>query len=520
MKLPDLAKNVSKTFLWLFIGILLLWGCRRADKKPNIVFIMTDDHSYQTLSAYDGRYIQTPNLDRIASEGFIFTNSFVTNSISAPSRADMLTRKFSHINGLTDNAVRFDSSQVTYPKLLQQAGYQTALIGKWHLKSNPTGFDFWRILPDQGIYYNPDFIWMDGKTRQEEGYVINIITDLSIDWLKKHDDSKPFCLLIHHKAVHREWSPDTTYLNSFNSENFPVPPNYFDTYEGRVAAQQQEMSIIKDMDLVYDLKLADAENEIHSPLEGWLRNGLLGRMNEAQRKAWDEHYQPVAQDFKSRKLSGDSLALWKYQHYLQDYLRCVRSVDDNVGRLLDYLDESGLSDNTIVIYCSDQGFYLGEHGWFDKRFMYEQSLRTPLLVRLPKSYHQKGEISEMVQNIDYAPTILDFAGIKIPAEMQGMSMKPLLTGYHPADWRNAIYYHYYEYPGVHAVKRHYGIRTEQYKLIHFYNDIDTWELFDLKNDPDEMHNLADSEKYSRLVEDLKKQLNDLQISYGDTTFLK
>lgn len=515
MKLADFGKIVTKTTFWLLTGVCLFSGCRRMDKRPNIIFIMTDDHSYQTISAYDGRFIHTPNIDRIANEGFIFQNSFVSNSISAPSRAVMLTGKFSHMNGLTDNAIRFDSSQVTYPKLLQQAGYQTALIGKWHLKSNPTGFNYWSILPDQGVYYNPDFIGMNGETERKEGYVTNLITDFSIDWLKNRDRSKPFCLLVHHKAVHREWSPDTTHLHLFSRETFAVPSTFFDNYEGRMAAQQQEMSISRNMDLVYDLKLADSGNRIQSPLSGWLREGLLSRMNQTQLKAWNKHYLPIAEEFLKRKLSGDSLSVWKYQHYMQDYLRCVKSVDDNIGRLLNYLDESGLSDNTIIIYCSDQGFYMGEHGWFDKRFMYEQSLRTPLLIRLPGSNRQKGSITGMVQNIDYAPTILDYAGVEIPAEMQGMSLRPLLEGSKPLLWRDAIYYHYYEYPGIHAVKRHYGIRTSKYKLIHFYNDIDCWELYDLENDPDEIHNLINDKNYSQLTDELKRQLKQLQTRYKD-----
>jgi arylsulfatase A-like enzyme len=482
--------------------------------KPNIVFIMTDDHSYQTLSAYDRRFIKTPGLDRIANEGVLFTNSFVANSICGPSRACMLTGKHSHANGFRDNRDEFDGSQQTFPKLLQQAGYQTAIIGKWHLKSEPTGFNYWNILPDQGNYYNPDFIDKNGKKR-EEGYVTNLITDFSIDWMKKRDESKPFCLLVHHKAVHRVWMPDTPYLKLFKDQKFPLPSNFYDDYSGRTAAGKQEMSIIKDMDLVYDLKMLDKEGIIQTPYRNAYKNGEYARMTDAQRKAWDEVYDPIIRHFIEAKLEGKELAEWKYNRYMQDYLASVRSLDDNVSRLLDYLDESGLAENTVVVYTSDQGFYMGEHGWFDKRFMYEESFRTPLIMRLPKAYHAHGKISQLVQNIDYAPTILELAGIQIPSDIQGASLLPLLKGEKPANWRKSLYYHFYEFPGEHAVRRHYGIRTDRFKLIHFYNDCDTWELFDLKKDPSEMKNVYNDPKYKNLIENLKLQLRDLQEKYND-----
>ncbi|GJM33880.1 MAG: sulfatase [Saprospiraceae bacterium] len=477
---------------------------------PNIIFIMTDDHAYQAMSAYDDRYLQTPNLDRIAKEGVLFTNSFVSNSICAPSRAVMLTGKHSHLNGQRDNFTRFDSSQATFPKYLQQAGYQTALIGKWHLKSQPTGFDHWEVLIGQGNYYNTDFI-ENGQRKRSEGYVTDVITDKSLSWLETRDKEKPFCLLLHHKATHRIWMPDTALLNQFAGIDFPVPDNFFDDYKDREAAAAHVMGIYRDMDLVYDLKMMDKAGALQTQYRKNYEN-MYGRMNAQQKAAWDAYYLPIIDQFMAADLQGEALALWKYQRYMQDYLKCVQSVDNNVGRVLDYLEEQGLAENTIVVYTSDQGFYLGEHGWFDKRFMYEQSLRTPLAMRFPKGIKIKGSVNQMVQNIDYAPTLLDFAGLDIPEDMQGLSFKKILTGEDQA-WRESIYYHYYEFPNEHGVKKHYGIRTDRYKLIHFYEDIDEWELFDLKTDPEEMFNLYGQKAYDTLTTDLKQQLTKLQKVY-------
>ena len=479
-------------------------------EKPNILFIMTDDHSFQTISAYSDKLIETPNIDRIAEEGVIFPNSFVGNSICAPSRATMLTGKHTHKNGQVDNRVTFDGSQTTFPKLLQQAGYQTALVGKWHLRSDPTGFDYWNILPGQGQYYNPDFIEM-GEQKQYEGYCTTLTTDFALDWLENRDAEKPFCLLLHHKAPHRTWQPDTLHFNEFADKVYPVPDNFFDDYEGRTAAAEQRLSIrANDMDIRYDLKMQDEQIESRFP-------GMdhTARMNEQQEKAWNAHYKPITEDFLEKDLEGRELYLWKYQRYMRDYLACIRSVDENVGRVLDYLKENGMDENTLVVYTSDQGFYMGEHGWFDKRFMYEESLRTPLLMRLPKDYPAKGEITKLVQNIDYAPTFLDLAGVEIPEEMQGKSMRPILLE-DEVEWRDGIYYHYYEFPNEHMVKRHYGIRTDRYKLIHFYNDIDEWELYDLKEDPSEMNNLIDSEEHAQLIDSLRNELTKLQELYEDT----
>ena len=484
-------------------------------KKPmNILYIMSDDHSYQTISAYDNRFVHTPNIDWIANHGVRFTESFVANSLSGPSRACMLTGKHSHKNGFTDNTRTFDGSQQTYPKLLQKAGYQTAIIGKWHLTSDPTGFDYWDILTGQGDYYNPDFI-LNGKKIRREGYVTNIIADLTIDWMEnKRDKDKPFCVLMHNKAPHRVWSPDTCDLDLYNDVEYPLPENFYDDYAGRKAAAKQKINIMRDMDIVYDNKMADKENEIHSnkDLEAWGRANY-NRMTPSQREQWDRHYDPIIKKFKQAGLTGKALAEWKYQRYMHDYMRVVASVDRNVGRVIDYLRKHDLLDNTLIVYTSDQGFYMGEHGWFDKRFMYEESFRTPLLMYLPGGKH--GDVKEMVQNIDYAPTFLELAGVPVPKDIQGMSLLPLLQGKNVKNWRKSLYYHYYEYPAEHSVCRHYGIRTERYSLIHFYNDINTWELYDIKKDPESMHNLYGKPGTEKLTRKLKKQLFDLQKMYDD-----
>ena len=492
----------------------------QAQKKPmNIVFIMSDDHSYQTISAYDKRFISTPNIDWLADNGVKFQESFVANSLSGPSRACMLTGKHSHANGFTDNSKTFDGGQQTFPKLLQKQGYQTAMIGKWHLTSLPTGFNYWDILIGQGDYYNPDFL-SNGKKLRRPGYVTNIIADMAIDWMEnKRDKNKPFCLLMHNKAPHRVWNPDTCDLRLYDDVTYPLPKTFYDDYAGRLAAQKQEMSIIKDMDLVYDNKMADKENEIHTTtgLEQWGR-GNYKRMTPSQRAQWDSYYDPIIKKFKEDKLSGKALAEWKYQRYMHDYMRVIHSVDRNVGRVIEYLRQHGLLDNTMIVYTSDQGFYMGEHGWFDKRFMYEESFRTPLLVYYPGGKH--GVVKEMVQNIDYARTFLDVAGAKVPSDIQGRSFLPLLEGKKPANWRQSLYYHYYEYPAEHSVCRHYGIRTKRYSLMHFYNDINAWELYDLKKDPDQMHNIYGKPGTEKLTKNLKKQLLQLQVQYDDPIRLK
>ena len=496
-------------------------GCdcrRQAPVRPmNILYIMTDDHTEQMMSCYDTRYASTPNLDRIAAEGVRFTNSFVANSLSGPSRACMLTGKHSHKNGFYDNTTCvFDGSQQTFPKLLQQAGYETAVIGKWHLESLPTGFDHWEIVPGQGDYYNPDFIRQDGDTVRNQGYITNLITDKSLEWLRsEHDPRKPFCLLVHHKAQHRNWMADTCNLALYEDLDFPLPETFFDDYEGRPAAAAQQMSIMKDMDMIYDLKMwrPDKQSRLKNTYEAF-----VGRMTPQQRAVWDRFYTPQIEEFYRRNPQGRELAQWKFTRYMRDYMKVLKSLDDNVGRLLDYLDEAGLAENTLVVYTSDQGFYMGEHGWFDKRFMYEESFRTPLVMRMPGGTH--GDVTEMVQNIDYAPTFLELAGVSVPGDMQGVSLMSLLRGEHPEGWRKSLYYHFYEYPAEHMVRRHYGVRNGRWKLMHFYNDIDEWELYDLQNDPHELHNLCGRPEYAVPQREMTGELVSLQKQYNDTLALR
>lgn len=514
-----MKKNLYPAIAVALPAVVTLMSCAEKKEKPehyNIVYIMTDDHTAQMMSCYDNRYVETPNLDRIAKDGVKFVNSFVANSISGPSRACMFTGKHSHKNGFTHNEHGiFDGSQQTMPKLLQQAGYQTAIIGKWHLVSEPTGFDYWNILPGQGDYYNPDFIRMDGTTVREHGYVTNIVTDKSIDWMEnKRDKSKPFILFIHHKACHRNWLPEMKYLNEYEDKTFPLPENFYDDYAGRKAAAAQEMEIANNnhMDLVYDNKIY-SEGDQTRLTPTYL--SMINRLDSADRVRYDSLYQAITADFKQKNPQGKELAEYKYQRYMRDYAKVLKSLDDNVGKVLDYLEKSGLSKNTLVVYTSDQGFYMGEHGWFDKRFMYEESMSTPLVMKLPEGLDARGEITEMVQNIDYAPTFLELAGVEVPEDIQGVSLLPLLKGEHPKNWRKGLYYHFYEYPAEHAVKRHYGIRTERYKLIHFYRDIDEWELYDLEKDPMEMNNLYGKPGTEQITQELMKELNDLQVQYDD-----
>ena len=511
-QLPQLK---TMALMALSSATLLQANGQSKEKKPlNIVYIMTDDHTAQMMSCYDKRYMHTPNLDRIAEHGVRFTSSYVANSLSGPSRACMITGKHSHANGFTDNTTCvFDASQPTFPKMLQRAGYQTAVFGKWHLESLPTGFDKWEIVPGQGDYYNPRFIEMNGDTINQKGYLTDLITDKSIDWIEnQRDKDKPFCILIHHKAIHRNWLSKIEDLHLYEDRTFPVPRNFYDDYEGRPAAAAQEMSIDKDMDLIYDLKMD--RDDLNSSLKPTYLN-MIKRMNPQERKAWHEFYDSIASDFYSRDLKGRELAEWKFQRYVRDYMKVVKSLDDNVGRVLDYLEKSGLIENTLVVYTSDQGFYIGEHGWFDKRFMYEESFHTPLIMRLPEGFDRRGDISEMVQNIDYAPTFLEIAGAPIPDDMQGMSLMPLLRGDKNVKWRDALYYHFYEYPAEHSVKRHYGVSNGRYKLIHFYNDIDHWEFYDLLNDPYEMHNIYNVPAVKPLVEKMRHRLVELQKQYKD-----
>lgn len=533
-------------------------GGVQSDKPMNIIYIMCDDHSYQTLSAYDNRFVNTPNIDRLADEGYRFTNSFVANSLSGPSRACMLTGKHSHINGFTNNEHGiFDNTQLTFPKLLQANGYQTAVVGKWHLVTEPTGFDHWDVLIGQGEYYQPRFI-VNGDTVQARGYATDLVTERAIEWMESgRDEDKPFCLLVHHKAPHRSWQPAIEDLGAYDDVEFPLPDTFYDDYEGRLAAQLQEMQIANDMNVVYDLKMADPENEIHDsrghwPFESSGRNLYLGstdpdapiragKMTPEEQKAWDAYYGPIIDEYKAAGLTGDAQTEWMYQRYMKDYCSVINSVDRNVGRLYDYLAEEGLLENTMIVYTSDQGFFMGEHGFFDKRFMYEESFRTPLIIRMPDAMgrpkpgkssasvygpdYGAGEydINELVQNIDYGPTFLDLAGVEIPEEMQGESFLPLLMG-ERADrvqtsegkgWRESLYYHFHEYPAEHAVRRHYGVRTDRYTLIHYYNDIDSWELYDLKEDPQQLNNIYDTPEGQKIVQELEPELRRLQVLYED-----
>ena len=489
------------------------------NKRPNIVFIMSDDHAAQAISAFGHPISQlapTPNIDRIAKNGTKFYNNFCTNSICGPSRAVILTGKHSHLNGFRMNGDVFDGSQPTLPKYLKEAGYQTALFGKWHLHGLPEGFDEWNILVDQGNYYNPDFI--KGKdTTRIEGYTTDIITEMGLKWLKENSNSKePFLLMVQQKAPHRNWMPAPRHLNLYDSVKFPLPDTYFPEFENQVAAKQSLQTIYEDMYEGHDLKMSirkGSDSLRHNP---WKSD--FERMTKEQRDTWNKAYRPKNDAFHDANLSGKELDEWKGQRYLQDYLATVASVDDGVGKILDYLEENGLSENTIVVYTTDQGFYLGEKGFFDKRFMYEESLAMPLLIQYPKEIPAGSEVRALTQNLDFAPTFLDFANAEIPENMQGKSMRELLTRENgEKDFRDAIYYHYYDFPAFHMVKRHYGIRTERYKLMHFYDDIDTWEMYDLEKDPSEMNNIYEDPDYAVLREELHKSLVGLQKKYRVTS---
>lgn len=506
----------SQLLIYPFAGLSLLSACQQKQevKKPNIVFIMSDDHAYQAISAYGKALNHTPNIDRIANEGVIFSHGYVTNSICAPSRAVMLTGKHSFVNGKVDNLVSFNWDQDNFAKQLQGAGYQTAMIGKIHINGLPQGFDYSNVLPGQGQYYNPDFI-ENGVKKQYHGYCTKITTKLAMDWLgKKRDKDKPFLLLYHQKAPHRTWMPEKKYLDLFKDTTFLPPANFFDNFDKRPVAAQHEMGIFKHMDLAYDLKLLDDEGEIQTKYRKSAQR-MYNRMDSAQRAAWDAHYKPIIKEFKEKGLKGKELALWKYDRYVKDYLSTIQSVDDGVGELLDYLDKEGLAENTIVVYTSDQGFYLGEHGWFDKRFMYEESFRTPILMRYPKEIKAGTVVDQLIQNLDFAPTFMDYAGVDIPSDVQGESFRNIVNG-KTKEWRDAIYYTYYEYPGEHNVQRHNGVRTDRYKLIHFYYDSDTWELYDLKKDPTEMQNVYDDPAYKEIRKNMHEKFEEVRAKYGDS----
>ncbi len=467
-------------------------------ERPNILFVFTDDHAIRAISAYGSVLNQTPNIDRLSQEGMLFTRTFCGNSICAPSRATILTGKHSHANGHIDNGTTFNGAQVTFPKLLQEAGYQTAIVGKWHLRSAPTGFDHWQVLVGQGPYYNPPLRTAQG-TSPVEGYTTEILTDHALAWLQEErEQDRPFMLMLQHKAPHRRWQPGPRELGMYDEVVFPEPATLFDDYQGRSsAALAQEMTLRDHMSLEWDLKLEDPEG-----------------LTPPQLAAWKRVYDKKREAFEQDPPAGAELVRWKYQRYMQDYLACIEGVDYQLGRVLDYLDDSGLAENTVVIYCSDQGFYLGDHGWYDKRWMYEESLRMPYIVRWPGVTAPGSVCDALCQNIDFAPTFLEMAGAPIPDPMHGESLVPLMQGDAPESWRDSIYYHYYEFPAVHMVNRHYGVRTERYKLIHYYQ-LGEWELFDLQEDPDELQSVADDPAYGGVRADLLRELRRLQVFYGE-----
>lgn len=478
--------------------------------KPNIIFIFSDDHTSQAISAYGSKLAKTPNIDRIANEGAILHTNIVTNSICGPSRATLLTGKFSHMNGYKLNEKKFNTDQPVFTEALQKNGYQTAWIGKMHLGALPNGFDYLNVLPGQGHYYNPDFINSKNETVRYPGYVQNVVTKLSLDWLNERDTAKPFFLVVGHKATHREWLPDLPDLGAYDDRTFPLPPTFYDNYEGRLAAQDQDMTIDKTMRLKEDLK-------VHADYE---KSGIFNRFTPEQKKTFYDYYEnKVSKEFDAKKLTGKALVEWKYQRYVKDYLSTAKSLDRNIGELLNYLDKSGLAKNTIVIYSSDQGFYMGEHGWFDKRFIYEESLKTPFVIRYPGVIKPGTQVNELVSNIDWAPTMLALTGTAIADDIQGKSFLPLLKG-EKTPWRKEAYYHYYEFPQPHHVYPHLGLRTEQYTLVRFYGPKDFWELYDLKKDPRQVRNLYGQNGYDAITAELKTRLIQQIKMYKDDEALK
>ncbi len=492
--------------------------------RPNIVFIFSDDHAVKSISAYGGplaKVAPTPNIDRIANEGAVFVNSFCANSICGPSRATILTGKHSHINGFMRNGNNFDAKQWTVAKALQAGGYTTAVIGKWHLKSNPVGFDYWDILPGQGSYYNPVFIHMNGKRERVEGYATDVTTDKALAWLDKRDRNKPFFLMCQHKAPHRTFAPALRHLDAFDDVEIPEPPNLFDNYANRSRTlARNEMEIDRHFDWAYDAKVRkDERGDIKLPKPDRYGTPEYNRMTAAQKKRWDAHFGPRNQAFlkqyASGKMSHKDIVRWKYRRYMRNYLGTVKAVDENVGRVLKYLDDHDLSKNTIVIYCSDQGFFLGEHGWYDKRWMFEESFRMPFVIRWPGVIQPKSRPQELIQNIDYAPTFLDMAGLETPKAVQGRSLVPLMKGQN-INWRKSLYYAYYEL-GEHAVPQHFGVRTMQHKLIYFPKTKE-WNLFDLEKDPHEMTSVHDAPAYRETRAKLEAEFNRLRKNYDAPPF--
>ncbi len=482
-------------------------AARAADSPPNIIFMFSDDHAYQAISCYGSQVNQTPNIDRLASEGMRFDRCVVTNSICGPSRAVIQTGKYSHKNGFFLNGNRFDGSQQTFPKLLQKAGYETAVIGKWHLETDPQGFDYWKVLPGQGRYYSPVFITPEGR-ETIPGYVTDVITDKSLEWLEEgRDKSKPFMLMLQHKAPHRAWEPGPAHVGDLAGVTLPEPATLLDDHSGLTqAASRATMRVLEDMREVEDSKVFD-ETSPHG-------RQLFKLMTPAEQEAWKAAYAKENAEFLANKPTGDERKRWNYQRYIKDYVKTIASVDDSVGRVLDYVEQNGLADNTIVIYSSDQGFYLGEHGWYDKRFIYEQSLRTPLIVRWP-GVVEPGSVDEhLVSNVDFAETFLDVAGVEVPEDMQGASLVPILKGESVDDWRDAFYYHYYEgIKNTHTVGEHYGVVTDRFKLMHFYT-LGEWELIDRAKDPHEINNVYGDPDYAEVQAELHTKLKELREQLG------
>lgn len=536
-----------------------------ATQRPNIIYIMCDDHAFQCISAYGGpisKLAPTPNIDRIAERGMRFDRAFVENSLSTPSRACLMTGLYSNQNGQRQLGEGIDTTRTFFTEQLQQAGYQTAVVGKWHMGCDPKGFDYYHIYNDQGQYYNPQYRGTDtdGKYIVEEGYSTDLTTDHALSFIEHRDTNKPFCLLLHHKAPHRNWLANTKYFGMYDNVTFPMPETFYDDYETRGSAvRTQKMSVTKDMRWEQDFKVPEMLDTANA--DSWdsylsLMNEV-NRMNPEQRIAWGKYYFPRNRRLLEARLTGKELDEWKYQNYIRDYMSVIKSVDESVGRVLDYLDSHGLTDNTIIVYTSDQGFYMGEHGWFDKRFMYEESLRTPLLIAYPGHIQPGSVCNKLVQNIDYAPTFLDLAGISKPKELPGCSLTPIFkAGDKVKGWRNSIYYHYYDYPTYHMVRKHDGVRTDRYKLIHFYgaggldavkenkyqrqpgtrehgcmtyltslgyfepkdSAVNYNELYDLQADPHELNNLYGKPGYEKITKQLQKQLTDYRKSIGVDEF--
>ena len=527
---------------------------QKAQQHPNIVYIMCDDHAYQCISAYGSalsKLAPTPNIDRLAERGMRFDRAFVENSLSTPSRACLMTGQYSHQNGQRQLGEGIDTSRTFFTELLQEAGYQTAVVGKWHMGCDPKGFDYYHVYNDQGQYWNPQYRGTDTNNEfvVEEGYSTDLTTDHALDFIEHRDPSKPFCLLLHHKAPHRNWQANLKYLGMYDDVEFPMPENFYDDYATRgSAARTQKMSVTRDMRWEQDFKVPEML-DLNNPDSKDSYNALMGeinRMTPEQRSAWGRYYFPRNRRLLEAQLKGKDLDNWKYQVYIRDYMSVIASVDESVGRVLDYLDKNGLTDNTMIVYTSDQGFYMGEHGWFDKRFMYEESLRTPLIVSYP-GYTKPGSVcNRLVQNIDYAPTFLALAGVQQPKDMPGRSLVPVLNnGDNVKNWRQSIYYHYYDYPTYHMVRKHDGVRTERYKLIHFYGKggldavsenkyqnvpgtreygtmkglesigyfepkdeaVDYCELYDLQADPHEQNNIFGKPGTEKIMKQLQRELD-------------